>query len=445
MTLAAIAWKSLKQRGLASTLTALSVALGVMLMVAVLVIYAVLEATFSQRSIGYDLIVGPKGSALQLVLSTVYHTNAPIENLPYRFYRELLKRPGVKEAIPVAIGDTTEQGGFPIVGTIPRYFLIDYAPNRQFLIKGQTLRKPFDALIGSRVAAVNGWQVGATFKMVHGGNESHVHDEEFTVVGILAPTGTPNDKSVFVNLDGFYQVSGHDKPFREAIIRERAFFGEPALLEEELAAQVKKLEKKYSHEGHDHSAPGHFHDVPDLQKEVTSILLKVEPPTVAILISADLKKGFQAQAVNPIFPMRQLMEDVLGGVKTMLLILTGLIVVVSGIGIFVSIYNSMAARKREIAIMRALGASRQTVFSIILAESIILCVGGGLLGLLLGHGLVFVAAPMVEARTGIIMQALAFEPAELILVPALLLLATLVGFLPGLTAYRTDVAEALTS
>jgi putative ABC transport system permease protein len=439
-----IALKGLRQRALASALTAFSVALGVMLMVAVLVIYAVLETTFSQRSIGYDLIVGPKGSPLQLVLSTVYHTNPPIENLPYRFYRdEILKDPRVTEAIPVAFGDTTEKGGFPIIGILPRYFLLDYAPKRQFFIKGNTLQKPFDALIGSRVAEVNDWQIGAKFRMVHGGGQGHVHEEEFTVVGILAATGTPNDKSVFVHLDGFYQVQGHDKPFGEAIVREREFFGEPALSEEELAAEVQRLEKKYAH--HDHGGHEHFHDVPDLQKEVTSVLIQTVNPIAAMMIEAEYKTGFKAQAVNPIVPMQELMVTVLGGVKLMLLVLTGLIIAVSGIGIFVSIYNSMAARKREIAIMRALGARRGTVRSIILAESIILCVGGGCLGLVMGHALVFFAAPIVETYSGIIMDPWAFEPLELWLLPALLLLAMIAGALPAATAYRTDVAEALSA
>lgn len=446
MNLLSIAWKSLKQRALATVLTGFSVALGVMLMVAVLVIYSILDQTFSQRSIGYDLIVGPKGSPLQLVLSTVYHTNPPIENLPYRFYREVAADPRVEAAIPVAIGDVTEEGSFPIVGIIPEYFLHDYAPRRKFLIRGNTLRKPFDALIGDRVAKVNGWDIGTEFRMIHGGADTgHVHDEKFTVVGVLAPTGTPNDKSVFVHLDGFYQIQGHDKPFDEAIKREREFFGEPPLSEEELATQVAKLTKKYSHEGHDHAGHDHFHDVPDLQKEVTSILLLMKTPIAANLYAGDLKKGFKAMAVNPIFPMRQLMNDVLGGIRFVLLVLTALIIVVSGIGIFVSIYNSMAARKREIAIMRALGARRQTVFSIILAESILLCVGGGLVGLILGHGLVFLSAPLVEVKSGIIMNPWAFEPTELWLIPVLLVLGALVGAVPGLTAYRTDVSEALQS
>lgn len=447
MNLAVIAWKSLKQRSLASALTAFSVALGVMLIVAVLVIYSVLGNVFSQRSIGYDLIVGPKGSPLQLVLSTVYHVNPPIENLPYRFFREIEKDPRVALAIPIAIGDTTEKGAFPIVGTIPRYFLEEYAPDRKFLIRGNTLRRPFDALIGARVAAVNGWDIGSTFRLVHGGADTgHVHNEEFTVAGVLKETGTPNDKSVFVHLDGFYLIQGHDKPFGEAIVREREFFGEPALSKEELAAEVARLTKKYSHDHHhhDHDHGDHFEEVPDLQKEVTSILINCKTPIAANLLAGDLKKGFKAMGVNPIFPMRQLMEDVLGGVKILLLVLTSLIVVVSGIGIFVSIYNSMASRQREIAILRALGAQRLTVLSIVLAESILLCLGGGLIGLLLGHLLVFVSAPIVEARAGILMNPWAFDPLEFVIFPVLIALGSLVGLLPGLTAYRTDVADSLT-
>ena len=161
-------------------------------------------------------------------------------------------------------------------------------------------------------------------------------------------------------------------------------------------------------------------------------------------MSGELKKGNQAQGVNPIVPMKKLLTEFLGPVQQLLLVMTSLIILVSGIGIFVSIYNSMSARRREIAIMRALGAQRSTVLSIILAESIILCVGGGLLGLLLGHGLVFAAAPIVAAKTGLIIDPWAFSSYEAVLFPILFGLGALVGFLPGMTAYRTDVAESLT-
>src|SRR4029077_20048614 len=125
---------------------------------------------------------------------------------------------------------------------------------------------------------------------------------------------------------------------------------------------------------------------------------------IAFLMKPLINKGAVFQAVNPIEQIRKLLEDVVGNIRTMLLVMTVLIIVVSGVGIFVSIYNSMADRKREIAIMRALGAQRTTVSSIILAESVILCFGGGLLGMLLGHGLVVAAAPIVQQRSGILIN-----------------------------------------
>ena len=326
MNLATIAWKSIRQRGLASSLTALSVALGVMLMVAVLVIYGILQSTFSQRAINYDLIVGAKGDPLQLVLSTVYHISPPIENLPYRYYLDLKKDVRVTVAIPVAMGDTTEQGGFAIVGTVPEFFDVDYAPKQPFLVKGHGFRRDFDAYIGDRVAKENGWGLGTKLKLVHGGAETgHVHDEEFEVVGLLAPTGTPHDKTVYVNLKGFYQIQGHDKPLKEAIERERKFFGEPTLTEDELKSEISRIQKKYGvhdhgADGHDHH--GHSHDLPDVQKEVTAILLQCKSPIAANLMAGELKKGNQAQGVNPIVPMQKLLTEFLGPAQSLLLVMT---------------------------------------------------------------------------------------------------------------------------
>lgn len=450
MNFAAIAWKSIRQRGLSSSLTSLSVALGVMLMVTVLVIFGILQNTFNQKSIDYDLIVGASGDPLQLVLSTVYHVSPPIENLPYKYLETLKKDPRVTVAIPITLGDRTQVGGFPIVGTVPEFFDHDYAPGRQFMVKAvRAFQHPFDAYIGARVAQENGWDVGTKLKLVHSGGEEHVHDEEFEVVGILGATGTPHDKTVYINVKGFYQISGHDKPMAEAIRAERAFFNQPELSKEELEQEVARLEKihgKHDHgaEGHDH-AHHHAHDLPDFQKEVTAILLECRSPIAAQLLAGEIKKAKKSQAVNPLQPMQTLMNDILGPVQLLLLILTILIILVSGIGIFVSIYNSMSARRKEIAILRALGAQRSKVLAIVMAESVILCLSGGLLGLLLGHGLVLASSKSVEIYTGLLVNPFYFSIYEIILFPCLLLLGVLVGFLPGMTAYQTDVADALNS
>jgi putative ABC transport system permease protein len=456
MNLLAIAYKSLKQRALSSSLTALSVALGIMLVVSVLVVNSVVDNTFNQKSVGVSLLIGPRGSDLGNVLSAVYRIGKPAENLPWRVLTEDLPNAakrlgGVKDAsdviewaIPMTMGDVTQEGSFPVLGTTPKYFKMEYASGKKFQKKGELPVNSFDAVIGSQVARENGWDLGSQFSLIHGGADGHVHDEKFTVVGLLAPTGTANDRTVFVNIEGFFLISGHEKPPEDAISRLREF-GYEVTPEQE--AVIREAAGGHDHDAHDHAGHDHGshapHPIPDDLKEVSFILVRTKSPTASIMLAGELNEGMRAQAVNPIIVISRLMKLFVGNTRKLLLVLTALIVVVAGIGIFVSIYNSMSDRKREIAIMRALGASRVTVFSIILGESLLLCLGGGVLGLLMGHGLVVVAAPFIESQAGIMVNPWSFDVMELVLFPILIGMATLVGFLPGLTAYRTDVADSL--
>lgn len=554
MNLVQIALKSIRQRALASSLTALGVALGVMLMVCVLVVFGILRRSFTQNSIGYHLVVGPKGSDLQLVLSSVYRIGAPIENIPYKLYEEIQDDPRVAVAVPICMGDFTEEGGFPIIATNRKYFEVPYQPGRTPQDPGKSFRvrgpfvdgaKAFDAVIGSFVASKNGWDLGDQFQLVHGGADtdtSHVHDEKFTVTGVLAPTGTPNDKTVFVMLEGFYAVAGHDMPLAEALQMNHDYFGQETLegdwefdpeervglgerfrrvdaesarldraraereqatgaerkaITEEMdriklarevelerfyrditakTGELESLRSEAARIGGEESPTAEqkarldeidkrvarleravktphaiMHNPPVWMKEVTAVFVRMQQPegqpgiaeALSIGYAAEMKSGLQAQAVNPVVPMQRLQTQFVGNVELVLFWMTILIVIVSGVGIFVSIYNSMADRRREIAVMRALGARRGTVFTIILLEAVLLCATGGVVGVLLGHVLVLIAAPFVAAASGLLIDPFAFETAELYVVPGLVLLASLIGIVPGLTAYRTDVAEAL--
>jgi putative ABC transport system permease protein len=446
LNLLTIAWKSLRQRALASSLTAFSIALGIMLMVAVLIINGLVTESFRQNGTGFGLVVGGRGSGdMNLVLNAVYRIGMPGEPLPWRYYEELKNHPYVEAAVPMAMGDLTQEGQFPIVATTPEYFSLGYAPGKKFTLKkgGRLLGKYFSAVIGSRVAKENGWDVGSTFQLIHGGMDdgAHVHEERYEVVGVLGRTGTANDKTVFVDMEAFFMLAGHEKPPQEAIDRLREFGFKVTAKDEAL---IRDAAAEMNHEGEGHGDEPHFHAVPNDLKEVSFILVNTKDIMGMPFLAAEINEGVKAQAVNPIPVMKRLLDNIVGNIRTLLLCLTSMIVVVAGVGIFVSIYNSMSDRRKEIAIMRALGAHRGTVFSIILGESLLLCLGGGLLGLLFGHGLVFAAAPFIEAEAGLILNPWLFEPAELILFPVLMVMATLVGFLPGMTAYRTDVAESLT-
>lgn len=458
MNLFQIALKNMRQRGLASILTMLSVALGIALMVAVLLLHGILGQQFSQSGSGYNLIIGPEGSPTQLVLSTVYRIENPIQNMPWRYFQKWQSDHRVELAIPLAFGDATEQGDFPVLGTTPQYFKIPVARNPQpqpYRVRGDFLRGSWDAVIGSQVAKRNGWDIGSQFKLVHGGQrgeDAHVHDEMFTVVGVLQATGTPNDRSVFVHIDGFHMLAGHENPIKEAIGRESQFFHESVeeltkRYEKELIAEANEQVFLAQNKGKPHKA----HMPPDVAKEVTSILIvtkgeagdELTRSSLALNIQTDLGEDTAAQAVPPVGVMDRIMKQFVTPVQVTFLGLTGMILAVSAIGIFVSIYNSMTERRREIAIMRALGAQRQTVSLMILCETLLLCLGGGVLGLLLAHGIMIVAGPAIEDATGLLVNRWAVSPWELIILPVTLVVAALSGLIPSVTAYRTDVAETL--
>ena len=232
MPLWKIAWRSIQRRALASGLTALSMGLGVMLVVAVLLIHGVIAESFrSNASLGYNLIVGAKGGRLQLVLNTVFYLSQPVENIPYSFYQEFLSaeergdgRDGkwkdyVQRVVPVCLGDYFQQ--YRVVGTTPKMFdnyvfnqdtgeKFEFAAGRNFH-HFDPQHGFFEAVVGATVAREAGLQVGAEIAATHGSSEGSLHDDHFHVVGILAPSGTPNDRAVFVNMEGFYLLQGHAK------------------------------------------------------------------------------------------------------------------------------------------------------------------------------------------------------------------------------------------
>lgn len=453
-----IAWRNMEQRSLASALTATSMALGVAVMIAVIVIYGVAVRQFNQGAQGYHYIVGGKGGSLQLVLSTVYHIGKPLYPIPYSYYEKFL--PGgefadmTETAIPQCLGDSYQSADgsvFRVVATTPELFeKIHYSANSdgspknyEFQPGGRNFKSDafFEGVIGSVVASRSGLKVGDTFQPSHGlagGDDLH---HGVKIVGILKPTGTADDRALFMNIEGFYLMPGHalspqgDKP--DAQEDTSGDKKESAANEEREHAQERELDQQL--------AAGTARPLPARQREVTSILVLCKGVLEAQALNFKVNKGKEriAQAVAPASEIGVLLNSIVGPIQLVLLVLTVLVVIVAGISILVSIYNSMTERSHDIAVMRALGASRYAVMAIVLVESILLSLGGGLIGVLLGHGLIASASPYVVERTGIALSMLEFDPHELILIPGLVLLASLVGFLPALAAYRTDVAKAL--
>jgi putative ABC transport system permease protein len=523
----------------ASALTAFTMALGVLMFVAVLLTLGVVSESFQgNSSLGYHMVVGKKGGRLELILHTVFYLGRPIENIPYDYYLNFLDADEVRDelepqqldellqvrrrrltarereeldqldpaqqeerlltgefaaqtelAIPIAMGDYFRE--YRVVGTSPKLFdelVYREEGDRKYKYKvahGENFQSHsdehgyFEAVAGATVARRERLKLGDKIVPTHSsteeeGGKPHVHDP-FRIVGILAPSGTPNDRAVFVNIEGFLLMEGHDKPDDEIADEYRADdleehehvhdhdghedHDDPHGHEEHAG---KDAGEQPEDEGHDHGEGAHQCDshcehhhgpLPLAKRELTAVLVRCTSDHAASTSSRSINKGAVAQAALPVMEITNLLVTFVHPLRWVLLSVTVMICIVSGIGILVSIYNSMSDRRHEIAVMRALGAGRSTVMTIILLESIMLAVGGGMIGWLGGHLVMGLAAPWILDFTGVTTSMFHMAPpllnlpvsAELLLIPGLILLAIVVGLIPAVAAYRTDVAKSLGS
>jgi putative ABC transport system permease protein len=458
MTLVGIAWRNIRQRAVTSGLTALSLALGVALVVATLVTGSIVRRAFSSGTgLGYNMIVGAKGSPLQLVLNSVYYISRPIENLPWRVYEEFLPAAvrsdgnegdfaaSTAVAVPICMGDYWR--GYRVIGTNASMFerLKRGGGEPYRFAEGRNMVDAnfFEGVVGAEVARRYGLSVGDTFAPTHGADDGPVHDP-FTLVGILERTDTPVDRGVFVNMEGFYLQEGHAKPLDAAGDADAAQGdggGPPADARPVDASQARGAPPL--------SSAGRA-ALPYDQREVTAILLETAsgpgmlPELTAMLIRPKINEGPDAQAAEPVREIRQLLDLFVRPLELLLLLVTTLVVIVSAVGILVSMVGSTLERKRDVAVMRALGARRSHVLATVLIEAVLLAVAGGLCGWVLGHLLVGAIGPFIATNAGVSASVLSADPGtELLLVPGLVLLAIAAGVLPAVAAYRTDVARWL--
>jgi putative ABC transport system permease protein len=342
-------------------------------------------------------------------------------------------------AIPLCLGDYYDK--FRVVGTTPAFFeqlkVLDEARKKELrfaqgraFVEFNEEHGWYESVVGATVAREMNVKVGDVINPAHGDPAGHQHGQGFTVVGILAPTGTPHDRAVFVNMEGFFLMDGH-----AANLEKGEEEDDP--IETRSVSEAKKeptVKKSKWPE-----------PLPIERREVTALLIRTSNILVtdSMVRSINKNRTLNAQAVLPIKEIFGLLNFIVSPIQALLLFLTAMICFVSGVSIMVGIYNSMSDRRRDIAVMRALGADRWTVFGVILFEAIILSLGGGLLGWLAGHTLNQLAGSTVENLTGVALRWWSLVPAEILLVPAMIALAVLAGLIPAMVAYRTDVSRSL--
>ena len=454
--------KQMRQRALGTWLTLLSVTLGVALAITILVLYRESDNLFGQNDYGYDVLMGKKGSDTQLVMNTVYQLGTSPGNIPLSFYQGLLHkrefRQYVKLAVPYVVGDSY-QGKYRIVGTTPNLFgyeagdddqlskldvdhVLEYRPEQRYqFADGHDFRPDkFEAVIGSEVARTSDLHIGKTFRATHGmplpGQTPDIHKTVWTVVGVLGPTHTAADSVVFLPYQSLYTIGEHEiGMLAQMYIRE----GKPPPPTTMDPDDIKVYEPLPDN-GFKLMA-----SLPEEAKEVSAILVKARSPFAAEGLMYVVNNGNDAQAVNPASVMRQFFSTFLKGPTLVLLAVAILVTVVAAVGVLVSIYNSVSARLREIAILRALGATRVRVLSLICLESMLIGIIGGLLGLILGHGLAGIANVYFSRFIGEGIHWGKVDGFEWLYLAGVVVVALLAGLIPAAKAYGTPVATNLVS
>jgi putative ABC transport system permease protein len=429
--------RNVSQHRLSSALTLLSVALGALLLSAILLLRSETERSFLGPSRGFSLVVGPPGSRLELVLNTIFQIGQSPGLLAYEAFTELAQNPSTELAVPYAVGDAFR--GFRVVGTSDAFFaprfpypaaptmIGKFAAGRPFRFDAAALEarlaqiaagpsgvrslaesaglRPMaldgvaEAVLGASVAGQLDIRVGDQIEPTHGvdgAGTAHEHAQLWTVVGILEPTATPIDELVLINLDSFFRIPDH----QGGIIPES---GKPA---------------------------------------ISAVVLFPKPGVHKALLLGQLNKRTQLQVADVDSEVRRLLR-IVGNVDRVFFVIAVLVVWVGVVSVAVGIYNTLAARQRELAILRILGARRSTLFGMLVGEATLLSAVGGALGLVLGHLLVAVGAGLVEQSSGVRPRAWLLLPEEALAYALLVLAGALSGLLPAAKAYRSDAAASL--
>ena len=438
-----LAWKNLAHQPLRALLSILLLALSVGLVSLLTNVRTQADEQFDRNLAGIDLVVGAKGSPLELVLNSMYQVGYPTGNVTLGEVKAFFnpKHPIVADAVPLSAGDAYR--GYRIVGTTPK--LLDWYGAT--VAEGAVWAEDFAVTIGSEVAAKTGLRVGDTFRSSHGiideGDEGIEHEDDFRVVGILAKSGTVMDQVILTTNQSYWHTHDHSD---EGV-------GAAAGAEEsEDGAGGDHAGHDHSHDSEPTSRAHHDHDhssaatllEEDPDKEITALLVRYRNKSSfqALSFPRNLNENTGLLAANPAYEINEVRRQFDGG-QRMLGLLAGVITLVSAFSVFIALYTSLRERRYELALLRSLGAGRGKLFGLILIEALLIAVLGYALGIALSHGVLALLAGNVDEEFRYQLDAGRFFAPEFWLLAGALGLAALAAFVPALRAARTDIGETL--
>lgn len=409
----ALALRSIANRRATAILTVLTVAITMTLFLGVEKVRHGARASFENTISGTDLIVGARSSPVNLLLYSIFHIGDATNNISWETYEAVAGAPGVDWTVPISLGDS--HAGYRVVGADNRFFAHYQHAGRRSLdfASGGELTDLFDTVLGAAVARDLGYELGDEIVVAHGtGRVSFVeHDNNpFEVVGVLAPTGTPVDRSVFVSLEAI-----------EAIHLEGPTGAGTSLSPEELRAM-------------------------DLQPDqITAFLVGLTSPTAALRLQRQVNT-YPEEALQAIIPGVALSQlwQVVGAAERTLAAVAAFVVLTGLICILTAILTSLNERRREMAILRALGARPHHIFSLLVSEAALLAFFGAVLGTALTYVALLFGAPILQQRFGIFLTGLTPGASDLAVIGAVTLAAALLGLFPAWRAFRNSLADGMT-
>ena len=417
MVLLSLAYRSLRNRKLTTILTLLSLALSVSLWVGIEHIRSGARESFSNTISQTDLIVGARGGSLQLLLYTVFHMGSPTANVSYESYDKFKKHPAVSWTIPISLGDSHR--GYRVVGTNEDFYRhYRYRQDRQIEFhQGRAPSDVFELALGSEVAQKLAYKLGDRIVVTHGltsatGIMDH-EDKPFTVVAILKPTRTPLDRSLYVTLEGIEAMHIDWKQ------------GAPPLKGQAVPAeQIKKEEIEIG--------------------QITAFFLRTKARVQTLALQREINT-FAEEPLTAVIPgvaLSELWNGISFG-EQVLKVVALFVVVVGLVGMLMALYTSLNERRREIAILRAVGVGPLKIMFLLVAESGLLSLAGSLAGIGLVYSLVLLLQPLVEQQFGLYLPIKPLSATEHLYVVAVVLAGLVIGFIPAWKAYRNALSDGL--
>lgn len=398
MNLLKISWANIKNKPLNTTLSLVLLAFGIGLISLLMLVQGQLTDKFEKNIKDIDMVLGAKGSPLQLILSAVYQVDAPTGNISYKAAQKVMKHPLIDDAIPLAYGDNFNK--FRILGTThkyPKHYEVE-------LERGRLWEKSFEVTIGSKVADEARLSIGDQFQSSHGlDQEGEKHeDHSFVVVGIFERSGTVVDQLVVTAIESLWEVHDHH------------------------------------HDDHDDHAHDH-----EMEREITAVLLKKRNAMALFRVGKSIEKTNMQLALTAI-EVNRLTENFGIGMKALTMIGI-LVMIISFISVFISLYNSLKERKYELALIRTIGGSRKSLFTLILYEGLIIAILGFVIGLILSRVGLLVLSNFMEDSFQYSINDLGWTSGDSILLLITISVGVLASFLPAYQAIRIDISKTLSN